>query len=428
MQPLTLLAAGSAGKTPHLPFDALDHWYVWVGVLAIIIAALLADLIFLHRDAHAISMKEAAWTSLGWIVLSVVFGLGLWAITHNMVVSGHVAEQFGLAPDSTYGSAPTVAWFGGYLLEKALSVDNIFVIALLFAFFKVPAKYQHRVLFWGVFGALVMRALFIALGAVLIAKFEVMLLIFGLVLLVSGAKMAMGGGEEEEVHENAVVKFVRKVIPVTKGYEGTHFFVRKSDPKGVHKSILMATPMFVALIAIETTDVIFAVDSIPAVFGVTDDPFIVFTSNAFAILGLRALYFLLGAMMDKFRYLKVGLSAILIFIGLKMSATYLIHQKWFPYHDPNFHISVGISLGVIVSILVLAVGSSLWVSRNDPPVDNPATDVDEGGGVEFVHPDPLVESAPEEGSATDVSSSEDLEKLGDRHGRSLDDLPPSDPR
>jgi tellurite resistance protein TerC len=231
-------------------------------------------------------------------------------------------------------------YFAGYLIEKSLSVDNIFVFALIFGYFAVPAKYQHRVLFWGVVGALVMRAGFIAAGATLLDRFSWTVYVFGAFLLVTGVRMARQGDDHVDPSRNPLLRLLRRRVPMTEGYEGQRFVVRRAGR-------FLATPMLAVLLVVETTDVVFAVDSIPAIFAVTDEPFLVFTSNAFAILGLRALYFLLAGMITRFAYLKIGLAAVLAFVGVKLLLTHVVH------------LPIWLSLGVIAAILGTALVASL---------------------------------------------------------------------
>lgn len=298
----------------------------WGAVTALIVAMLLLDLLVFHRDAHEVTMREAAISSAMWIALGLAFGLVIWAVG-----DGVDAGQY----------------YAGYLIEKSLSVDNIFVFALLFSYFGVPAAYQHRLLFWGVLGALVFRALFIAAGAALLENFHWVIYVFGAFLVYTGVKMATHGDTEVHPERNPVLKLLRRVMPVTNEYRGTRFFLRQAGRT-------VATPLFAVLVAVETTDILFAVDSIPAIFAVTDEPFLVFTSNAFAILGLRALYFLLAGMMNRFVYLKYGLSAILVFVGIKM----LISEVW--------HVPIALSLSVIAAVLAISVVLSLRATAKNP--------------------------------------------------------------
>ncbi|HEY8597008.1 MAG TPA: TerC family protein, partial [Thermomicrobiales bacterium] len=272
--------------------------------LLFVVAMLAIDLGVFHRTSHTVSIREAGtWTAV-WITLAMLFAVGLWLRN---------------------GSEQALAFVTGYIIEYSLSMDNIFVFVLIFSFFAVPPAYQHRVLFWGILGALVMRGIMIGLGAALIDRFHWIIYVFGAFLVFTGIRMAFHQDEEVHPESNPVVKLFTRFVAVTPNYDEDRFFVR-------HAGKLLATPLFVVLIMVETTDLIFAVDSIPAIFAVTTDPFIVFTSNVFAILGLRSLYFILRGAVDKFHYLKIGLSAVLTFVGIKMLAGY-----W-------YHLPVGISL------------------------------------------------------------------------------------
>jgi tellurite resistance protein TerC len=299
--------------------------WLWAGFNLFILAMLALDLGVFHRKAHEVSIREATVWSVVWVTLALVFNAGLWFFR---------------------GSEPAIQFLTGYLIEKSLSVDNIFVIALIFSYFAVPSIYQHRVLFWGILGALVMRAAFILAGAALLAKFHWVIYVFGAFLILTGIKMALYRNQEMDPGTNPVLKLVRRLIPVTHEYRENHFFVRE-------KGVLMATPLFLVLVLVETTDLIFAVDSIPAIFAVTNDPFIVYTSNVFAILGLRSLYFVLAGVIQKFVYLKLGLAGVLVFVGAKMALVDV-------YKIPS-----AVSLGVIAAILALSVIASLRKSRRE---------------------------------------------------------------
>jgi len=310
--------------------------WLWIGFNLFVLAMLALDLGVFHRKSHAISTKEAITWSVVWISLSLVFNAIIYFSWDRMM------------PGSSYtNSEAALAFFTGYLIEKSLSVDNIFVFILIFSFFAVPAAYQHRVLFWGILGALIMRGTLIAVGAVLLEKFHWIIYIFGAFLIYTGIRMARHQDEEVQPDKNPVVKFFRRFMPITENFEADKFFIRRAGT-------LMATPLFLILLIVESTDLVFAVDSIPAIFAVTREPFIVYTSNVFAILGLRALYFLLANVMDKFQYLKLGLSAVLTCIGVKMVIVDL------------YHIPVGISLIVVASILTISIVASLWKAKNSP--------------------------------------------------------------
>jgi tellurite resistance protein TerC len=315
--------------------------WAWFAVTAAILAMLLIDLLVVHKDAHAVTIREAAYSSAVWISIGLAFGLVIW-----FTEGGHKAGEY----------------YTGYLVEKSLSVDNIFVFALLFTYFAVPAAVQHRVLFWGVVGALIFRAVFIAAGQALLDRFEWTIVLFGGFLIVTGIRMALSKEDHVDPGRNPILRLMRKIVPMADNYHGKRFTVVEAGRR-------VATPLLAVLVAVETTDIIFAVDSIPAVFAVTRDPFLVFTSNAFAILGLRALYFLLADLMDRFTYLKVGLAAVLVFVGGKMLAGHYLHWKppgWLP-------------LAIIASILAVSVWASLAATRPGELAelaDEPALDVD----------------------------------------------------
>ena len=330
-------AAGAhVGMFPGLDGrTVVESLWLWVGFLVFVITMLAIDLGIFHREAHAVSVREAAtWTAV-WVTLALLFCLLIFFFWDSV------------APASAYtnGEASTV-FLTAYIIEQALSVDNMFVFVMLFTYFAVPAAYQHRVLFWGVIGAQIMRGLLIVAGAALISRFAWILYIFGAFLIFTGYKMAFMDGGEVKPEKNPVLRWVRRFVPVTDYYEGQSFFVR-------HQGILMATPLLLVLVVVETTDLVFALDSIPAIFAVTQDPFLVFTSNIFAILGLRSLYFLLAGVMDKFHFLKLGLAVVLTFVGVKMVS-----------HD-FLHISTALSLAVVAGVIALSIGASLIFPPRD---------------------------------------------------------------
>ncbi len=303
----------------------VDLW-IWIAFVGFILAMLALDLLVFHRHAHAVSVREAATWSAVWIALGLLFGLLIFV---------------------WQGGTAAAEYLAGYLIEKSLSVDNIFVFALIFSYFAVPAAYQHRILFWGVLGAIVFRAIFIAAGAALLDSFHWIIYVFGAFLVYTGFKMVRHTEGEVHPERNPALRLLRRIMPVTTEYHGQRFFVRQAGN-------LWATPLFAVLLVVETTDIIFAVDSIPAIFAVTRDPFLVFTSNAFAILGLRALYFLLADMMGRFVYLKVGLGVLLVFVGAKM----LVSEF--------YKVPIWASLLVIGVILATAVVASLRARPVDP--------------------------------------------------------------
>ncbi|HLT57419.1 MAG: TerC family protein [Limnochordales bacterium] len=300
-------------------------WWMWALFNLLVLGMLALDLGVFHRHSHVVKAKEAAIWTVVWIVVALIFG-------------GFVYWWKG--PDTA------MEYLTGYLIEKSLSADNIFVFVLIFTYFAVPAQFQHRVLFWGVLGALVMRGIFIALGAALISKFSWIMYLFGAFLLFTGIKLLTQKEESIDPGQSPVLAFVRRLFPVTEGYEGNLFFVRRNG-------VLMATPLFVVLALVESSDVMFAVDSVPAIFAVTQDPFIVYTSNVFAILGLRSLYFLLADVLGKLRYLKYGLSLILAFVGTKMLLQGFVH------------VPPALSLGVIVAVLTVTIAASLLVPERE---------------------------------------------------------------
>ena len=308
---------------------------------ALIILLLIVDLSVFQKKAHTVGVKEASVMSALWVSVALLFNVLIYFMyEHNWLGAG-----LGIH-DTKTGAEAALQFFTGYLVEESLSVDNIFVFLVIFSYFGVPAKYQHKVLFWGVLGAIVMRFVFIITGSVLIARFEWILYIFGIILLFSGWKMMWQ--KEMEVHpeKNAIIRLVRKLFPVSEGFDPPRFMFRR-DGK------LWVTPLFIVLITVETTDVVFAVDSIPAVFGITRDPFIVYSSNMFAILGLRSIYFVLAGAMKSFHYLKYGLSLILMFIGLKMLVTDFVH------------LPIATSLIVIGGVLGVTVVMSIVRNRRD---------------------------------------------------------------
>jgi tellurite resistance protein TerC len=308
--------------------------WLWVLFNMFVLGMLALDLGVFHRHSHTVSVKEAAIWSGVWISLAMIFNGIIFTFWNQMM------------PGTAYSNNEAgLAFLTGYLIEKSLSVDNIFVFVLIFTYFAVPAQYQHRVLFWGIIGALLMRGIMIALGAALIKEFHWIIYVFGAFLVFTGIKMAFHNNEEIHPENNPLIKLFRRLMPVTENYEGDKFFVRRAG-------VLMATPLFLVLLMVETTDLIFAVDSIPAIFAVTQDPFLVYTSNVFAILGLRSLYFVLAGVIHKFHYLKLGLSVVLTFVGVKMLLI-----------DTAFKIPTALSLGVVALILTVAIGASLIRAR-----------------------------------------------------------------
>lgn len=307
----------------------MDHSFLlWSVFNVFILAMLIVDLVVLHKEDETVSIKEALYWTGAWIVLALLFGIGVYYYM---------------------GSQTALDYYTGYLIEKSLSVDNIFVFLLVFTYFKVPDEFQHKVLFWGIFGALVMRLLFIFTGVALIERFHWIIYVFGGFLVFTGIKLAMEKDKEVHPERNPVLKLVRRFFPTTKNYHGSKFFIRKMGR-------LIATPLFIVLVVIETTDLVFALDSIPAILAITRDEFIIYSSNAFAILGLRALYFAVSGVMRLFHYLHYGLSAILVFVGIKMMLSEL------------YHIPTPYALGFIAGALTISVVASIMYPKEEEPV------------------------------------------------------------
>lgn len=321
--------------------------WLWIGFVVFILIMLALDLGVFNRKAHAVSLKEALYWSLFWICLSLLFNGFVFFIYEN--------QWFGTGGGIGYASSGKQAalqFLAGYIIEKSLSLDNIFVIALIFQYFQVPLQFQHRVLFWGIIGALILRGGMIAAGTALIQQLDWMIYVFGGLLLFTAAKMLLAKHEELDPEKNPLVKFARRIFPITPTLEGEKFFSRMDGR-------LAITPLFLVLIVVESSDLIFAVDSIPAIIAVTTDPFLVFTSNVFAILGLRSLYFALAAVLEKFRYLKFSLVILLAYVGMKM-----ILSK-------HIHIPTAISLVVICGILIAGLAASMLADRFKNRKDKP---------------------------------------------------------
>lgn len=308
-----------------LPHETL----LFAGFILFVLLMLAVDLGVFNRDPHKITIRESLIWSGVWIGLSLLFALGLWYFE---------------------GTEPTLKYISGYLIEKSLSMDNLFVFLVIFQFFKVDKIYRHKVLFWGIIGALVFRAAFIFAGVAILNKFQWLVYLLGAFLIYTGIKLARETNREIEPEQNPILKLMRRIFPVTENYRGGHFFVREAGK-------LFVTPLFIVLVAIETTDIMFAVDSIPAILAISRDPFIVFSSNVFAILGLRALFFALSGIMQLFEYLHYGLAAILMFVGIKMLISELVH------------IPVWIALSVIAVILTVTIIASVRHSKQSENVE-----------------------------------------------------------
>ena len=346
---MSLFAAAESTADNFVNID-VPLW-AWAALVAAIVGMLIFDLLAVHKTAHVISIKEATIESAIWISIGLAFGV-------IMIIA--------------FGGQAGGEYYAGFLIEKSLSIDNVFVWAVIFSFFAVPRAYQFRVLFWGIFGALVLRGIFIFAGVSLIERFEWILYIFGAFLLYTAVKIARH--DEDEVVDydrNIAMRIVRKLFKTTSEYDGQKLFTRQNGVK-------LATPLFAVLVLIEATDVVFAVDSVPAILAVSREPFIVFASNAFAILGLRSLYFLLGGMQGRFRYLNIGLGVILGFVGIKM----LLVGEPFEVHLPTY-----VSLGVIAFVLLVAILASLGADKKERESGHVPTD-------DFGHPDAVDDDEP----------------------------------
>ncbi|MEZ4866819.1 MAG: TerC family protein [Caldilineaceae bacterium] len=305
----------------------MNLWF-WIGFCVIVVTILALDLGVFHRHSHRVSVREAMIWSVVWISLALAFNYTLYLFE---------------------GTERALEFFAGYLLEYSLSVDNIFVFVLVFTYFRVPASYQHRVLFWGILTAVLLRGIMIVLGAALLSRFEILITLFGAFLVYTAVRMAREDEKEIDIEANPLVNLLRRFMPITEGYRGQQFFSFEMGRR-------LATPLLVVLLVVESTDVVFAIDSIPAIFGITKDPFIVFTSNIFAILGLRSLYFLLAGVIEKFHYLQIGLSVVLGFVGIKMlveslSSYFMVHAIHFPIQWSLVFIGLVLATSVIASLL-----------------------------------------------------------------------------
>jgi len=321
--------------------------FIWTGFICFILLLLALDLGVFHRKAHAVAMKEALGWSAVWVGVALLFSIFVYfAYGHHWLGIGTGIDAVDGRPND--GATAVVKYLTGYVIEKSLSVDNIFVIAVIFAFFHVPAAYQHRVLFWGILGALVMRGGMIFAGAQLLARYHWLLYVFGGFLILTAAKMLFLKTGESDLSKNPLLRLLRRFFPITDEFHGSHFLTRRASD-----GVLALTPLAPALLMVETTDVVFAADSIPAIFAITADPFLVFTSNVFAILGLRSLYFALAGLMHKFRYLKPALALILALVGVKMLAAEWLKQQFGPAF--TFYTLGGIAVilagGIVASIL-----------------------------------------------------------------------------
>jgi tellurite resistance protein TerC len=317
----------------YMDFLGTPTW-MWAIFISLVLALLVLDLGVLHKESKEIGVKESLLMSAFYIAIGVAFGGWIWF------------QQ---------GQQPAVEYLTGFVVEKSLAMDNIFVIAMIFSYFAIPRQYQHRVLLYGILGVIVLRGIMIAGGAMIVENFHWVLYLFAAFLVFTGIKMLVSSDHDEsDVGNNAVLKFLQRKLPLTSGLRGDHFFVRETDKSGRLKTFV--TPLFLALIMVELADLVFAVDSIPAIFAITTDPFLVYTSNIFAILGLRALYFALAALIHRFAYLKYALAAVLIFVGSKIFVADMLGISKIP---PS------VSLGVTVAILATGILGSLWATRKE---------------------------------------------------------------
>lgn len=320
----------------------MNQVLLWVVFSVGVLGLLALDLGVFHRKSHVVKIREALLWSAVWISLALAFNVFVYF---------------------SRGSGPALEFLAGYLIEEALSVDNLFIFLLIFSYFRVPSSFQHKVLFWGILGALIMRAVFIVAGIALIQKFHWIIYVFGIFLIITGIRMVSQQDKEIHPEKNPVLRLFRRLMPVTEKYEGDRFFVLRNGRR-------FATPLFIVLLMVETTDVIFAVDSIPAIFAITRDPFIVYTSNVFAILGLRSIYFALAGLMQLFHYLNYGLCFILVFVGIKMLT------------GEFYKIPVGVALGTIVAILAGSIlASVIWPKPQEIALDKTDSDTKSGSSV-----------------------------------------------
>jgi tellurite resistance protein TerC len=324
--------------TEPIVFPFADVWWFYALFVAFITGLLVLDLKVFHRHVHAVSMREAAKWSCFWVGLALAFNVGLWLVLRKVVdddVALDLAQKF----------------LTGYLIELSLSVDNLFVFVVIFSYFAIPAEFQHRILFFGILGAIVFRAIFIGVGAVLM-QFDFVVILMGLFLIYTGIKLCIPHDEKIDPEKNPLIRLFRRFVPVTSTFQGQRFFIIEAGRR-------FATPLFVALLVVEMTDIVFALDSVPAIFSITNETLIVFTSNMFAILGLRTLYFLLANAVDKFHYLKYGLGVILLFVGVKMSA----------FHYFEVHVPTTVSLGIVLGVLAVSIVLSFVIPKRQPPAE-----------------------------------------------------------
>ena len=331
--------------------------WIWLGFVATVLAILVFDLGVLHREAHEIGVRESLWMSALYIGLGLAWAIAIFYVYQTYANAGAIDPQIAAAATTDERAWTAVKlYLTGYLVEKTLAMDNVFVISMIFTYFAVPRMYQHRVLFWGILGVIVLRAIMIGLGATLVLKFYWVMYVFAVILILTGIKMIVVMDQKPDIANNPVLKFLRRRMRVTDDAHGQHFFVRLPDP-ATGRIVTWATPLFLCLVLVEIADVVFAIDSVPAIFAITPDPFIVYTSNIFAILGLRALYFALAAVVHRFHYLKYALALVLIFIGAKIFLGDFLFEGKVP---------ATLSLSVTAGLLVAGILFSLWKTRGGP--------------------------------------------------------------
>jgi tellurite resistance protein TerC len=346
--------------------------WIWLAFIGAVLAILVFDLGFLHREAHEIGVKESLWMSALYIGLGLAWAIAIFWIYSSYGNAGAIDPQIaGAATADERAWTAVKLYMTGYLVEKTLAMDNVFIISMIFTYFAVPRIYQHRVLFWGILGVIVLRAIMIGLGAALVMQFTWIMYVFGVVLIATGVKMVLMMDQKPDIANNPLLKFMKGRMRVTNELHGQSFFVRLPDPK-TGTIVRSATPLFLCLVLVEIADLVFAIDSVPAIFAITPDPFIVYTSNIFAILGLRALYFALAAVVHRFHYLKYALAAVLVFIGLKIFLGDLVFGGKVP---------ASISLGVTFGLLLAGVLYSLWKTRGGAPEPASATVSAAGPGI-----------------------------------------------
>lgn len=336
-------------------FPFAEYWWAYFGFTGFVLLLLALDLGVFHRKAHAVTFREAATWSVVWVCLGLLFNIGLYQYAlWKFPQDSRLLSLPGFDPQAAAGQIG-LEFLTGYIIEKSLAIDNIFVFVVVFSYFTIPALYQHRILFYGILGALFFRAIFIGVGSALM-QYHIVIVIFGAFLIFTGVKMIFASEKPINPEQNLIIRLLRRFVPVTNQLHGQSFFVRI-------KNIWHATPLLIALLFLELTDIIFAVDSVPAIFAITKEPFIVFTSNIFAILGLRSMYFMLAGVIDKFHLLKYGLAAVLIFVGLKMSWLNDLFEGKFP---------ITLSIGIICSIITVAIVLSLLIPKRASVSTQPA--------------------------------------------------------